>query len=80
MATKLEILTQAKEVREQEVLEYQINVDNYVLGIAQLEASGEQPEFKVQLEQLLSDTRREMGKAQLMLDVINIQLNQMQPA
>lgn len=80
MATKLEILTQAKEVREQEVLEYQINVDNYVLGIAQLEASGEQPEFKAQLEQLLSDTRREMGKAQLMLDVINIQLNQMQPA
>lgn len=79
MPTRLEILTQAKEMREQEVLDYQINVDNYTMAIAQLQATGEQPEFLVQLQDLLSSTKREQAKAQLMLDVITVQLNQMQP-
>lgn len=75
MATKLEILTNAKAAREQEVLEYQINADSYVLAIEQIAENPDMQEFKAHLNSLLASTRKEQAKAQLMLDVINIQLN-----
>jgi len=75
MPTKLEILTNAKAMREQEVLEYQINADNYALAIEQIGEKPDMQDFKAHLGSLLESTRREQAKAQLMLDVINIQLS-----
>lgn len=73
---KIEVLTQAKTAREQEVFEYQINIDNYVIAIDLIKDNVEMAAFKANLEDLLSANKREQAKAQLMLDVINIQLQQ----
>ena len=75
---KLEILTQSKTAREQEVFHYQINIDNYTIGIEQIADNPDLQEFKTQLQALLASEIREQRKSQLMLDVINLQLTQLQ--
>lgn len=75
---KLQILTDAKIAREQEVFHYQINIDNYTLGIEQIGSNPDLQEFKAQLQATLASEIREQRKAQLMLDVINLQLTQLQ--
>jgi hypothetical protein len=69
---KLQILTDAKAMREQEVFHYQINIDNYTMG-----SNPDLQEFKAQLQATLASEIREQRKAQLMLDVINTQLAQL---
>jgi hypothetical protein len=75
---KLQILTDAKAMREQEVFHYQINIDNYTIGIEQIGSDPDLQEFKAQLQATLASEIREQRKAQLMLDVINTQLAQLQ--
>lgn len=70
---KTEILKAAKEAREQEIIGYQINIDNYRLAIP-LATDPDLAEFKATLEKLLKSEIIEQKKAQIMLDVINMQL------
>lgn len=74
---KLQILTEAKTQRETEVFHYQINIDNYTMGIEQIGDNPDLQEFKAQLQATLSTEIREQRKSQLMLDVINTQLAQL---
>lgn len=74
--TRKEILAAALDAREQEVMHYQINIDNYRLAIAEIDRRNDSDlvEFRKQLEELLSSSIREQKKAQIMLDVIASQL------
>lgn len=71
-----EILKQALEARNQEVMGYQINIDNYTLAIKHIEASGdaELDAFKEQLTKLLASEILEQKKAKVMQAVIKQQL------
>ena len=73
---KIEILKSAHEQRINEVLSYQINIDNYKLAIKHIEQSGDADltEFRGQLERLLSSEIIEQKKAKVMLAVIEQQL------
>jgi len=76
---KQEILQKAAEDREQEVMLYQINIDNFSLAIKRVDAMPEYErkelaEFRSDLLMRLVDSRREQKKAQIMLDVILDQL------
>lgn len=78
--TRIEKLETARTVREQEVEDYQINIDNYTRAIAKIDAMPEaeralQQAFRDQLAGLLESERREQSKSQIMLDVLNDQLN-----
>lgn len=64
-------------MRTQEVLDYQINIDNYRAAIARIGSDEDMADFKKQLESLLSASIREQKKAQIMLDVVSEQLNAM---
>lgn len=72
--TKHEILTQALTGREEEVLTYQINIDNYERAIVKASADPELSEFTKNLEELLASSRFEQKKAIIMRDVIREQL------
>jgi len=72
--TKNEILTEALKARDEEILHYQINIDNYVLAIELAKQDSEMAEFKTRLEELLSSSRIEQKKAIIMRDVIRQQL------
>lgn len=76
---KTEILNQALAAREQEVMHYQINIDNYTLALKEIAAmpADEQQElsaFKDQLATLLASEILEQKKAKIMLAVIKQQL------
>jgi hypothetical protein len=75
--TRAEVLKHAKEAREAEVLEYQINIDNYRLAIQKAAQDPDMAEFKTQLESLLTSSVHEQKKAQIMLEVVTEQLNAM---
>jgi len=81
MSTKLEILTTAAEHRESEVLHHQINIDNYTLAIAEIEANhaGEahMEEFAARLRDLLASSIYEQAKEKVLLKVIKAQLEGM---
>jgi hypothetical protein len=77
--TKHEILTSALEGREQEVLGYQINIDNYRLAIEYIGTlpdadQAELAEFKNRLTATLAAEIHEQKKAKVMLAVIQSQL------
>lgn len=76
--TKHEILAQAAEHREAEVLHHQINIDNYRLAIADVEAnhadSQHMVEFAERLNALLVSSTQEQDKEKVMLKVIRQQL------
>lgn len=74
---KLSMLTDAKKHREDEVLEYQINIDNYRLAIVKAAQDPDMVEFKAQLESLLTSSIIEQKKAKIMLEVLTEQLNTM---
>lgn len=74
---KLARLTEARNYREQEVLEYQINIDNYRLAIVKAAQDPDMVEFKAQLESLLTSSIIEQKKAKIMLEVLTEQLNAM---
>lgn len=83
MTTKLEILQEALTHRTDEILQYQINIDNYTLAIAKIqeEHSGDTPmdaamqNFLEHLQTLLQSTLVEQRKSQIILDVVQSQVN-----
>lgn len=75
---KNEILTTALAHREAEVFQHQINIDNYTLAIAEIDANyANDPaikEFKIRLVELLASSIIEQRKEIIMRDVISRQL------
>jgi hypothetical protein len=79
MRTRNEILGAAFAARQQEVLHYQINIDNYTLALAKIQelSDAEQTElhpFSEQLRGLLASEKLEQKKAKIMLAVLQQQL------
>lgn len=78
--TREEILASALEAREQEVMHYQINIDNYTLALDEMskmsvEERAELSGFADQLRALLASEKLEQKKAKIMLAVVQKQLN-----
>ena len=71
---KIEILKTTLIAREEEVLMYQINIDNYELAIGKAKDDEELSEFVSHLRELLRTSRLEQKKAIIMRDVIREQL------
>ena len=78
MTTKIETLTAAAEHRQREVEMHQINIDNYRLAIAEIEANHKgkphMEEFAQRMQELLKSAIEEQEKEALMLKVILAQL------
>lgn len=76
MTDKNEVIKLNHAARIDEVLQYQINIDNYRLALIEVEKRNDPDleDFRVQLENLLSSSIREQKKAQIMLDVLAKQL------
>lgn len=79
MSYRDELLTSAREAREREVTEYQVNIDNFTLAIAKIGDDAELASFRQQIEGLLESSRLEQRKAQVMLAVVCEQLKQPEP-
>lgn len=69
-----EILVAALDARKKEVIEYQVNIDNFKLAIDLAAQDSDMVEFKKQLEDLLRSNIIEQKKAKIMLQVIEMQL------
>lgn len=69
-----EILTTALEAREKEVIEYQVNIDNFKLAIEKIGDNSELQGFKGTLKDLLQQNITEQSKAKIMLEVLQDQL------
>lgn len=80
--TKLEILKQNADMRRQSIESYQMNIDNYTLGVADInENFADDPDmqaFKARLEELLVTERREQGKERIMLRALEAQIAQLE--
>lgn len=77
--TRQDILVKSLDAREQEVMHYQINIDNYTLALAEIENMSpddraELSAFSEQLRNLLSSEKLEQKKAKIMLAVIKKQM------
>jgi hypothetical protein len=77
---KHEILEEALVAREQEIMGYQINIDNYTIALEEIsklsvEEKAELSGFADQLRTLLSSEKLEQKKAKIMFAVIQRQLN-----
>jgi hypothetical protein len=75
---KHEVLKDALVAREQEIMGYQINIDNYALAIEHIKASGDEDlaEFCQKLELLLTSEKLEQKKAEVMRFVVQQQLGE----
>jgi len=78
--TREEILNSALEARVQEVMHYQINIDNYALALQQIAGlpADEQVElndFANQLKNLLASEKIEQKKAKIMMAVLQAQVS-----
>jgi hypothetical protein len=78
--TREEILVSALEAREQEVMHYQINIDNYTIALGEIsklsvEEKAELSGFADQLRTSLASEKLEQKKAKIMLAVIQKQVN-----
>lgn len=75
---KIEILRSAAEHRKSEVLQHQINIDNYRLAIADIEQNQQDKqhmiEFAERLRELLQSSICEQDKEKVLLKVIQAQL------
>jgi hypothetical protein len=69
-----ELLESSLAAREREIIEYQVNIDNFRLAIKQVEDADLQ-EFKTQLQTLLASSLLEQKKTQIMQTVIQYQLD-----
>jgi hypothetical protein len=75
MTTRHDILTQSIETRENDIMLYQINIDNYRAAIADIEANHPDLwDFADQLRDLLQSSLREQKKEQIMLAAIKANL------
>lgn len=75
-AQKLEL---ARTSRQQEIEDYQINIDNYTLAICVIDAlpeneQAEQSAFRKQLENLLASEKREQAKSKIMAQALEAQI------
>lgn len=75
---KITILTEAAEHRARDVMMHQINIDNYRLAIAEIDANHSadpaMQEFKKRLSDLLASSIVEQNKEKILLKVITQQL------
>jgi hypothetical protein len=71
---QVEMLQAALTAREHEVIEYQVNIDNYTRALDLIGDDAELAPFRTQLAGLLASSRLEQRKAQVMLTVIKQQL------
>ena len=74
-----EILKTSLEARDNEVMHYQINIDNYTLALQEIETlsaddRAELSGFTEQLRTLLTSEKLEQKKAKIMLAVIKKQM------
>lgn len=69
-----EMLEKALEHREKEIIEYQVNIDNFRLAIERIGNDADLAEFKERLKTLLAENALEQKKSQVILDVIKLQL------
>lgn len=80
--TKFEILQSALLARDEEILGYQINIDNYDRAISKINAEHADNsaiiEFRDHLTELLASSRTEQLKAIIIRDVIADQLNELE--
>lgn len=78
---KLDILAPALEGRNQELLGYQINIDNYILAIAKINADYADNEdliaFRDELQGRLDEELRQQLRSKIIRDVIADQLAQL---
>lgn len=77
--TREEILTTSLEARVQEVMHYQINIDNYAIALEEIgklppDERSELSAFSTQLRELLASEKLEQKKAKIMLAVIQQQV------
>lgn len=77
--TREKILASSFEAREQEVMNYQINIDNYTLALDEIakqstEDRAELSGFADQIRNLLASEKVEQKKAKIMLAVIKQQM------
>ena len=72
--SRIQILTEAAESREREVLGYQIDIDNYHRAIVEADKDRDMVEFAQRLRELLLSSIIEQKKAKIMLKVITDQL------
>lgn len=81
---KFETLQSALTAREEEILGYQINIDNYTRAITKITAQyADNPamvEFRDRLEELLDEHKTEQLKAIIIRDVIADQLSELEPS
>lgn len=75
---KYEILKEALVARQEEIMGYQINIDNYTLAIEHIKASGDVDlaDFCQKLESLLTSEKLEQKKAMVMLFVVQQQVGE----
>lgn len=76
------ILIDALKIRKEEIMGYQINIDNYTRAIEKINSLPESEqqelnEFKEKLETLLTSEKLEQKKAKIIERVINDQVNEM---
>lgn len=77
--TREEILAEALKAREQEVMHYQINIDNYSIALEEIsklpaDERAELSEFGNKLRELLASEKLEQKKAKIMLAVVKQQV------
>lgn len=77
--TREEILAASLDARIQEVMHYQINIDNYAIALEEIgnlppDERAELSAFSEQLRTLLTSEKLEQKKAKIMLAVIQKQL------
>jgi hypothetical protein len=79
---KLEILSQALEARDAELLGYQINIDNYVLAITEIDQrypnNDDLAVFKDELQLRLDEERRQQLRCRVIRNVIAAQLTDLE--
>ena len=80
--TKLEFLKESLEGRDEEVMNYQINIDNFERGIKKINDEYSDNEdlkkFKTNLIQLLEDNKRQQLRSIIIRDVIRDQVNELE--
>lgn len=77
--TREEILEISLKAREQEVMHYQINIDNYTIALDEIskmppDERAEMATFANQLAELLASEKLEQKKAKIMLAVVQRQI------
>jgi muramoyltetrapeptide carboxypeptidase LdcA involved in peptidoglycan recycling len=74
---KKQILTDALSQREEEILGYQINIDNYKLAIEMAKEDPDLADFAKNLHNLLASSILEQKKAKIMYEVIKKQVEEL---